>query len=156
MEMSFEEKSTWISLVSTALIFGYYFVNILNLGHLPLGVAKLAAAGLLLQAAVFIVIVEIVFQGMLAATNHQAAKLGADERDILYQYKANNIGYTILVIGVMITLGRILILEFNPSFDEQNSSLKIPLLTAHILMFSFILSELARFSSQLYYYRKGA
>lgn len=156
MDMSFEEKSTWISLVSTVLIFGYYFVNVLNLGELPVTEAKLAAGGLLLQAVVLIVIVEMIFQGILAATNHQAAKLGSDERDKLYQYKANNIGYTVLVTVVMITLGRILILEFNPSFDEQNSSLQIPLLTAHILMFSFILSEVARFSCQLYYYRKGA
>jgi hypothetical protein len=55
----------------------------------------------------------------------------------------------------MITLGHILIIEISPSFSSQNSSIEIPLLTAHILMFSFILSEVVRFSSQLYYYRKG-
>jgi hypothetical protein len=65
------------------------------------------------------------------------------------------LGYTVLVIGVMLTLGRIIMVEFSPNFDGRNSSLEIPLLTAHILMFSFILSEAVRFSGHLYYYRKG-
>jgi uncharacterized membrane protein len=66
MDMSFKEKSTWISLVSTLLIFGYYFANIIVLSITPIEVAKIAAAELLLKAIVFITIVEIVFQGMLA------------------------------------------------------------------------------------------
>ena len=155
MDMSFKEKSTWISLVSTVLIFGYYFINIIALRDVPLEIAKVAAAGLLLEAIILITIVEIIFQGMLASTNHKAAQLGADERDKLFEMKGNMAGYTVLVIGVMLTFTRILIVEFNPDFADQNSSLKIPLLTAHILMFSFILSEVTRFSGQLYYYRRG-
>jgi len=155
MDMSFKEKSTWISLFSTVLIFGYYFINLIGLTELPDAQAKTAAGDLLMRAVILSVVVEIIFQGMLAATNHQAASLGDDERYKYYQYKANNIAYSILVTGVLVTLGRILFLEFNPAFDDHDSSLNIPLLTAHILMFSFILSEVVRFSCQLYYYRKG-
>ena len=153
--MSFKEKSTWISLVSTLLIFGYYFANIIALRDTPIELAKVAAAGLLLEAVILITIVEIIFQGMLASTNRKAAQLGSDERDKLFEMKGNMAGYTVLVIGVMFTFTRILIVEFNPDFADQNSSLQIPLLTAHILMFSFILSEVVRFSAQLYYYRRG-
>ncbi|TRY33493.1 hypothetical protein FM019_04125 [Aliiglaciecola sp. M165] len=92
---------------------------------------------------------------MLAATNHKAAEMGADERDKLFEYRGNNFGYSILVIGVLFTLGRIITLEYNPQWNEHSSSLQIPLLTAHILMFSFILSEVARFAGQIYYYRRG-
>jgi hypothetical protein len=152
--MSFREKSIWISLIATLLIFGDYFLNLISLGGLPADAAKTAALGLSLRALFLIIIVEIIFQGMLAVTNRKAAELGADERDKLFEYKGNNFGYTVLVIGVFITLGRIVFLEINPEFIEQSNGLTIPLLTAHILLFSFILSEVVRFSAQLYYYRR--
>lgn len=153
MDMSFREKSIWISLVSTILIFGDYFLNLLSLSGLPVDVAKSAALGLFLRSIFLIIVVEIVFQGMLALSNRKAAELGADERDKLFEYKGNNIGYTILVIGVFITLGRIVFIELNPEFIQDSGLLNIPFLTAHILLFSFILSEVVRFSGQLYYYR---
>jgi hypothetical protein len=154
MSMSFREKSIWISLIATLLIFGDYFLNVISLGGLPADAAKTAALGLSLRALFLIIIVEIIFQGMLAVSNRKAAELGADERDKLFEYKGNNFGYTVLVIGVFITLGRIVFLEINPEFIEQTNGLTIPLLTAHILLFSFILSEVVRFSAQLYYYRR--
>ena len=91
---------------------------------------------------------------MLALSNRKAAEIGADERDKLYEFKGNNYGYTVLVIGVFISLGKIVLLEMNPTFIEHSDMLKVPLLTAHILLFSFILSEVVRFSAQLYYYRR--
>jgi hypothetical protein len=155
MNMSFREKSIWISLISTLLIFGDYFLNIIALGNLPEQVAKTAALELSIRAFVLIIIVEIIFQSMLAVSNRKAAKLGADERDKLYEYKGNNFGHTVLIIGVLMTLGRMVSLEISPEFIEQFKVLDIPFLTAHILLFSFILSEVVRFSAQLYYYRSS-
>jgi hypothetical protein len=155
MNMSFREKSIWISLISTLLIFGDYFLNIIALGNLPEQVAKTAALELSIRAFVLIIIVEIIFQTMLAVSNRKAAKLGADERDKLFEYKGNNFGYTVLVIGVLMTLGRMVSLEISPEFIEQFKVLNIPFLTAHILLFSFIFSEVVRFSAQLYYYRSS-
>jgi hypothetical protein len=146
MNMSFREKSIWISLISTLLIFGDYFLNVIALANLSEAVAK--------TAIVLIIIVEIIFQTVLALNNHKAANLGADERDKLFEYKGNNFGYTVLVIGVLLTLGRMVSLEISPEFIEQFKVLNIPFLTAHILLFSFILSEVVRFSAQLYYYRR--
>jgi hypothetical protein len=155
MNMSFREKSIWISLISTLLIFGDYFLNIIALGNLPEQVAKTAALELSIRAFVLIIIVEIIFQTMLAVSNRKAAKLGADERDKLFEYKGNNFGYSVLVVGVLITLGRMVSMEISPEFIEQFKVLDIPFLTAHILLFSFILSEVVRFSAQLYYYRSS-
>ena len=155
MHMSFREISIWISVISTLLIFGDYFLNIIALGNLPEQVAKTAALELSIRAFVLIIIVEIIFQSMLAVSNRKAAKLGADERDKLYEYKGNNFGHTVLVIGVLMTLGRMVSLEISPEFIEQFKVLDIPFLTAHILLFSFILSEVVRFSAQLYYYRSS-
>ena len=154
MNMSFREKSIWISLISTLLIFGNYFLNVISLGGLPEEAAKAAALGLSLRAIFLIVIVEIIFQGMLAVSNRKAADLGADERDKLFAYKGNNFGYTVLAIGVFISLGGSVLLEINPEFIAQSNLLKVPLLTAHILLLSFIFSEVVRFSAQLYYHRR--
>jgi hypothetical protein len=153
--MSFREKSIWISLISTLLIFGDYFLNVIALANLSEAVAKTTALELSIRAFVLIIIVEIIFQTVLALNNHKAANLGADERDKLFEYKGNNFGYTVLVIGVLMTLGRMVSLEISPEFIEQFKVLDIPFLTAHILLFSFILSEVVRFSAQLYYYRSS-
>ncbi|GAA6184041.1 hypothetical protein Q4567_10820 [Aliiglaciecola sp. 2_MG-2023] len=155
MDMSFKEKSHWISLVSTICIFGYYFYSIVMLTGIPIEEAKESAKDLLIQAIGLSVLVEIVLHSMLAATNHKAAEMGADERDKLFEYRGNQVGYTILVVGVVFTLGRIITVEYNPEFADHYSSMQIPLLTAHILMFSFILSEVARFSVTLFNYRRG-
>lgn len=56
----------------------------------------------------------------------------------------------------MISLGHILLNEFFAPTDTPEVIQVFPLLTAHILLFSFIISELARFTSQLFFYRKGA
>ena len=133
----------------------YIELNVIALGNLPEQVAKTAALELSIRAFVLIIIVEIIFQTMLAVSNRKAAKLGADERDKLYEYKGNNFGYTVLVIGVLMTLGRMVSLEISSEFIEQFKVLDIPFLTAHILLFSFILSEVVRFSAQLYYYRSS-
>jgi hypothetical protein len=153
--MSFKEKSIWISLFSTLLIFGDYFLNVIALGNLSEEAAKTTALELSVRALVLIIIVEIIFQTMLALSNRKAARLGADERDKLFEYKGNNFGYTVLVIGVLLTLGRMVSMEITPDFIEQFKVLNIPFLTAHILLFSFILSEVVRFSAQLYYYRSS-
>jgi hypothetical protein len=84
-------------LISTLLIFGEYFLNVTALGNLSEGVAKTTALELLVRAFVLIIIVEIIFQTMLALSNRKPAKLGADERDNLFEYKGNNFGYTVLV-----------------------------------------------------------
>jgi hypothetical protein len=155
MNMSFREKSIWISLISTILIFGGYFLKVISLGGLPAESAKIAAMELSLRALFLIIIVEIIFQTLLAVSNRKAAEFGADERDKLFEYKGNNFGYTVLVIGVFFTLGRIILLEINPGFIEQSNLLNIPFLTAHFLLFSFIFSEIVRFTAQLYYYRSS-
>ena len=87
MNMSFREKSIWISLISTLLIFGDYFLSVIALANLSEAVAKTTALELSIRAFVLIIIVEIIFQSMLAVSNRKAAKLGADERDRLYEEK---------------------------------------------------------------------
>ncbi|WJG09229.1 hypothetical protein [Aliiglaciecola sp. LCG003] len=153
--MSFKEKSTWISLISTLAIFGNYFYRVFELQGVPLEISKVAIVGLMINTVVLIIIVEALFHSMLAATNYKAAKMGADERDKLIEYRGNSIGYSVLVVGVLATLIRMIATEYNPEIASNEHSFGIPMLTAHILMLTFILSEVARFSGQIFYYRRG-
>lgn len=155
MDMSFKEKSAWISLISTVGIFGYYFYNILMLVGEPSEFAKEAAKDYLIQAVFLSIIVETVFHIVLAATTRKTTEIDGDERDKSYEYKANSLGYSVLVVGVVMTLGGIITLEYNPTWATHNRVLQIPLQIAHILMFSFILSEIVRFAGQIFYYRRG-
>lgn len=155
MEMSFKEKSAWISLACTLAVLGYYLSGLLGLGPGNDEDTKRAAMTLLTKAVILTIIIEAVFHGMLAATNHRAAEMGADERDRLIELRANNLGYNVLGFGVVAVILRMLILEFNPSFTEHESAVAIPMLTVHLLMFSFIASEIVRFGGQIFFYRRG-
>jgi uncharacterized membrane protein len=155
MDMSLQEKSTWVSLLSTVGVFGYYFYNIILLAGLPEAEALSIALAISVKTISLVVIIEILFQSLLAASNHREAALGNDERDKLFKDKSSSIAYTVLVTGVFLTLGRIVMLEYNPSLTESDSSLQIPLLTGHILLLSFILAEVSRFAALIYFYRRG-
>ena len=154
--MSFEEKSIWVSLISTVCIFGYYFINVLSLGSMPLEQANIAAVQLLFQAVVTTVVVEIILHTVIAICNPNDAQQPSDERDKLYKMRANSVGYSVLILGVILTLGHILLSSFFPEFKGQNAVATFPLLSANILFFSFIISEVVRYSSQVFFYRKGA
>lgn len=153
--MSYKEKSAWISLISTLGLFTYYFYHILQLSDLPEALAKSAAFDLSIRVIVFAVIVQVIFQGLLAASNHRDANLADDEREQLFNLKSIKHAHNILLTGAFICIGRLVLIDYNPDFADQHSSLQIPMLTAHILLFSFILSEVVRFISLIIYYRKG-
>lgn len=141
MNMSFQEKSIWISLVSTILIFGYYFTQAISVFKNP-DVHKTNLIGLFVGVIFLVVIIQIISQSILALVNRKEAEKGEDERDHLIKLKATRMSYFILVFGVWVTGISMLIL---PS----------PLVMANIIMFFFILSEIAGFTSQLLHYRRG-
>ena len=153
--MSFKEKSAWISLISTTCIFGYYFYSIFMLIGEPTEAARESAKDYLIQAVFLSIVVEIFFHAVLGLTSNKETEIKGDERDKMYEYKANNLGYSVLGIGVILSLVRIITLEHNPTWAEHYSAAQIPMQTAQILMLFFILSEIVRFSGQVFYYRRG-
>ncbi|WP_147291822.1 hypothetical protein [Alteromonas aestuariivivens] len=155
MELTFKEKSAWISFICTIGIFGYYFVELMALSGSDTGQTRTAALWLLGKILIMSVVVESVFHGMLAVANPSGAQMNGDERDRHIEQKANQYGYYVLSTGVIIVIGRMVVLEVFPGFDEARSSLAIPMLTMHMLMFSFVLSELTRFGAQILMHRWG-
>jgi uncharacterized membrane protein len=84
MELSYQEKSIWGSLIATLLVYGSYFA--------------MGAKGSLAATIVALVIIEIVVQGALGIANRPAPK---DERDRLIASKAYRFAYSVLVFGVL-------------------------------------------------------
>ena len=110
-----------------------------------------------LSSAIFsIIIVEIIFQSLITAGSRNNAELEGDERDSFIMLTANNSGYWVLSIGVIATIGQLILpyvfgIEFSPE-----ELIGIPMFAMHLLLFSFILAEVVRFSHQIYLYRKDA
>jgi hypothetical protein len=141
MKLSFQEKSIWISLVTTILIFGFYFTQAIRAFDSP-DVHGTYLIGLFIGIIILVVIVQIVLQSVLAIAHRKAAEAGTDERDNLIELRATRISYFVLVFGVWATCTSMLIH-------------RSPLVMANTILFFFILSETVGFTSQLFYYRRG-
>ena len=157
MNMTLKEKSTWLSLAATLVVFGFYPIRVFGIDMNSLSEQETIdiAMGNLSSAILYIIIIEIIFQSLIAAAGSKAEVEG-DERDRLIALRANNSGYWVLSVGVVITLGQLLL----PHALGIESSIKaffpIPLFEVHLLLFVFILSEIVRFTHQIVQYRKDA
>ncbi|MEA3225726.1 MAG: hypothetical protein U9Q07_07220 [Planctomycetota bacterium] len=138
MNKSFQEKSILISLVTISLIFGYYFLRIFRIAAQD-EIDVTQSIVLLVSVIVMVVIVEIVFHIILALTTRQETK---DERDRLIELKAIRNAYFVLAFGIFLPIACIAV------------SVR-PFIVAHVIMFTFVVSEIAGFATQLFYYRRG-
>jgi hypothetical protein len=158
VNMSFKEKSTWLSLVATLLIFGDYAISVVIMDANVLNPDEMIEVAMhnLGSAVLLIIIVEIIFQSLIAAGSRNKMEIDGDERDRLITLSSNNSGYWVLSIGVIITLGHFILpyvfgIEF--SLEERTN---IPMFKMHLLLFTFIVAEIVRFSHQIYLYRNDA
>jgi uncharacterized membrane protein HdeD (DUF308 family) len=138
MNKSFEEKSIWISLLTISLIFGYYFVRIVQMvSQDDINVAQ--SIVLLISVIVMVIIVEVVFHIIITLKDRPEA---LDERDRLIELKATRNAYFVLVFGIFLPIVGI-------------AAQVRPFIVAHVIMFIFVLSEITKFLTQLFYYRRG-
>ena len=143
MDLTFQEKSLWISLITTVVMFGIYFFLAFNIILNPdvEGIPERFSIGALFTLVVIVVvIIEAVTHTLLAIINKPDKE---DERAKLVSLKATRNGAIVLAIGVWL------------SFASLAFSSMAPMLVAHLLLSSFILAEIVRFSSQLVYFRVG-
>ena len=141
MKLSFKEKSIWISLIITILLFGIYFTLAFTVFTNPYDPST-NLIGLFVTVITVYIIIQIILQAAIALVHKKEAESGADERDHLIELKATRISYFILACGVWIAGTGMVILTSQ-------------LLMAHIIILFFILAEVVGFSTQLFYYRRG-
>ncbi len=138
MNASFEEKSAWIQLVSLVVVLGGYFVTAAQM--LAQGITVVMAyAGVFIGSVVMLVIVLVVGHTVVAIFGGSEKR---DERDKLIEWRAEGHSSWILAAGVFIAVTGLVL-----SFEN--------VWIANLLIFSLLLSEVAKLVLQIVYYRRG-
>lgn len=96
--MSFRETSAWITLVTVAICFGVYFGSILTGAVSPRGFGTFH---LLLICVAALVVLQIGAHVVAAALAPKDARAPRDERERLIAWRAQSIGYYVLMVGVV-------------------------------------------------------
>ncbi len=158
MNMTFKEKSTWLSLFATLVIFGDYAISLFSMDASVLSNEDMVdmALSYLGSAILYIIIIEVIFQSLIAASSRNKMDLEGDERDRLITLLANNSGYWVLSIGVILSIGQLILPHVLGIESLVEERITIPLFEIHLLLFSLILAEIVRFSHQVCLYRKDA
>jgi archaellum biogenesis protein FlaJ (TadC family) len=137
--MSFREKSTWISFLLLLLIavpFFYQFVRIES------GVSSSQALfHLFLLLVIVFVVGEIVLHALIAMQSPRDARAPKDERERLIDLKAMRVAFFVLMTGALLV---IVLVHFPVD--------RFAILQA--LLFAVVVAELAMLGARLVYYRR--
>jgi len=149
MDLSYQEKSILGSLAAMVVVYGYYFASVLHDTSQPaLGGGSVAR---LVFAVVAIIVIEIVYHIVLAVETKVEPQ---DERDVLIESKAYRNAYFLLATGAFLVIGAVIMAGL-ANDSAPTRIIVTPLLTVNLVLFFMVLAELAKFLTQLFYYRRG-
>jgi|SRR5271165_6315210 len=149
MDLSYQEKSILGSLAAMVVVYGYYFASVLrDTSHPEFGGGNVTR---LVFAVVAIIVIEIVYHIVLALETKVEPK---DERDVLIECKAYRNAYLLLATGAFLVIG-VVIMAGLASDSAPTRIIVTPFLTVNLVLFFMVLAELAKFLTQLFYYRRG-
>jgi hypothetical protein len=137
VNLSFQEKSLWLMLVSLVGAFGFYFASVLPAAAADILPQQVA---LFVVAVVALVVAQVVGHVVIAVVDRRP---GTDERDRLIALKGGRNGSFVLATGVFFALCAAVFTGGNFVF-------------AHVLLGFWVLAQLVEVGSQLYLYRRGA
>ena len=142
LNMSFKEKSTWVSLAILIMVFVGYFSRVYD-GLVSGSLDKADVFGLFIGAVISIIILEVALHIVIAVLNVKDADQPGDERDRLFSIKAGNISGWVLGIGVLMISAHTFIQELDF------------LWVANLLLFAVFISQVVSYVLQIFYYRRG-
>lgn len=139
-DMSFREKSAWITFVSLLVAFTpfFYFSYQALTGQLGHGRARTLA---FLLIAAFVAL-EVVLHAVAAALAPAEARTPRDERERLIAMRAAHLAYTVLLVGGLASAG-LIHLSTNVWVMQQ------------ALLFVIVAAELVKFGTQIVLFRRG-
>ncbi len=137
--MSFREKSAWISMLSMAAIYGYYFWTVIHAGPGP----HPGGFGGLLETILALAIVQVLLTIAVAIYSPKDAKAPADERDKLIELRSMRVAYSGLASSVALAC-------FFAAFDPPI------IFNTNALLFILVTAEILRSACQVIQYRRGA
>lgn len=139
--LSFQEKSLWLILISLVVCFGWYFNQALRIQTEQVFAPHIA---LFVVMMVFLVVVQIVGNTVFAIAHRRELERGvqSDERDKLIRWKSNSHASYLLAVGVFLSLCVALFVPGNYVF-------------MHVLLAFWVASQILALALQLYYYQRG-
>lgn len=153
MNTTFQEMSTWISLLATSAVAAWFFSQSIPLvfaADLPNQAQLAAFTSLSVIAVVMLVIVQVVAHILVAIVSNAE---DADERDALISMRSDQVGGIVLGIGVFSTIAHILA----AGFVEQESvvALGSPFGILNLLVASLVVAEIVACLVRVWMYRRG-
>jgi cytochrome b subunit of formate dehydrogenase len=136
MDLSFQQKSLWLMLVSLVGAFGLYFGAVLPSHALEIQPHQLV---LFVLAVILMVILQVAGHIVIAIVDRRSE---TDERDRLISLKGTRYGSFVLASGVFFALCAAVLMPGNFVFT-------------HVLLAFWVLAQLVEIGSQLYLYRRG-
>ena len=138
MEMSFREKSAWISVILILAVFGPYFWFV---GRSFAG-ATHVHGGTQFALILLFVVLEIVLHVAIAIQSPRDARAPKDEREDLIGLKATRTAFYVLFGGALLSI-------FALHFPINAWTL------SQFVLFSIVVAELVKFASQIVFFRRG-
>ncbi|HEV3061774.1 MAG TPA: hypothetical protein VGY48_26215 [Vicinamibacterales bacterium] len=140
IEMSFREKSAWISFVSILLVFGAYFWNVARV--LGGRVGQDAAYGISIGLLIAFVLLEIVLHIAVAIQAPDEARAPRDERERLIEMRATRVAFQVLVVGALAGVGTLHVT-------------RSAWVMSQVVLLAVVVAELVKFGGQIFYFRRG-
>jgi phage tail protein X len=144
--MPFREKSAWVSLAATIMVYGVYFAMLIpRLAATP-GPAE-PYFGLLFACVVGLIVLQIVLQAGMAITRPADAIAPIDERERLIVLKSDRVAGIVLS-----TLAGCLFMIYlaGPGFMANGAMM------ANAILFALVLAAASKYASQIVYFHRGA
>lgn len=145
MEMSFQEKSAWGSLVGLGLVSYWYFPRAFDVAERSNSPAALF--GISITCIIALIIIFSVYHSAIAISGGDET----DERDKLIDLRAERISSYALGIGLFWLVGHIVSTESFGDFEPLGS-----LSIAVWILFAITASEVIKNIAQILYYRADA
>jgi hypothetical protein len=139
-EMSFREKSAWISFLSLLVVFTpFFYYSYLSLTE---QVAHREAMTVAIGLVAAFVVLEIVLHAVVAMRAPAEARSPRDEREQVIAMRATRVAFPVLVFGA---LGAAAMIHVSPSTWVMQQA----------VLFSIVVAELVKFGTEIVLYRRG-
>ena len=140
--MSFHEKTAWVMGIILAVA-GVYYFNMVARASSALGEVSPPVIGFVIAYVVLVVIASIIAMSVLGIANQQEANAPADEREKRALDKAGHWSGYVMAVGVFSGL-----LHYSVTQDGD--------MLFHVAFGSLMLSQIAEYGLQIWFYRRGS
>ncbi|UUO24782.1 hypothetical protein FGD67_17330 [Colwellia sp. M166] len=151
--MSYKERSIWVSLAITLYIWFNYFSDLYwSAQQNNLTISSMQSA--LLTVVIMTIALEILHYIIIAIIDHKNTNYDEDERDKQISLIGSTNAYYILSFTIITA---VLHLLFPIMSQGLVTALNLPsdYVIINIIIFGALVAEITKFSTQVFYYRKG-